>query len=259
MPGESVRPLLLEAARAFNFPVEQVTPLGGATGLTWVFRDHVLRMGDGSRLDVEEAAIKTAAAQMPVSDVLDRVDLPNGKAVLLLTLLPGHPAGNLEGLTEARAKERGRVCGRLHARLAETAAPPGIPAEAEKMPVAARGMSDRLLHLDLHPFNVLVEDDRVSGVVDWANAAAGDPLLDRARSWSILTLDPAASARRADARWSALVDGWLEAGQLTVLPSAARTWSCRFMLKDLSRRYRHDQLGAVRAALTDCERALEEE
>jgi aminoglycoside phosphotransferase (APT) family kinase protein len=58
---------------------------------------------------------------------------------------------------------------------------------------AAPPTGDRLLHLDLHPFNVLVDEQGdVSGVLDWANVAGGHPDLDRARSWSILTLDPAA-------------------------------------------------------------------
>lgn len=40
-----------------------------------------------------------------------------------------------------------------------------------------------MLHLDLHPLNVLLgEEGAVTGVLDWANTAAGDPVLDRART-----------------------------------------------------------------------------
>jgi aminoglycoside phosphotransferase (APT) family kinase protein len=96
----------------------------------------------------------------------------------------------------------------------------------------------RLLHLDLHPFNILVSDGaEVTGVLDWANAAAGDPALDRARSWTILNLDPAAQARRAEPGWRALTDGWAESGALDAIPAAACAWACRFMLADLVRRY----------------------
>ena len=42
---------------------------------------------------------------------------------------------------------------------------------------------------------MLVDDaGEVTAVIDWTNAAAGDPQLDAARTWSILTLDPAALA-----------------------------------------------------------------
>jgi aminoglycoside phosphotransferase (APT) family kinase protein len=96
-------------------------------------------------------------------------------------------------------------------------------------------------------------DDEVSGVLDWANAAAGHPVLDRARTFSILTLDPGAVARRVDASWCALVEEWSRAGGLEDLPTAAIAWACRFMLDDLAERYRVDELAAVSAALGNVE------
>ena len=39
-----------------------------------------------------------------------------------------------------------------------------------------------VLHLDLHPLNVIVTPDRGPVVIDWTNAAAGDPALDLART-----------------------------------------------------------------------------
>lgn len=108
----------------------------------------------------------------------------------------------------------------------------------------------RVLHLDLHPFNVLVGDGgQVTGVLDWANAAAGDPDLDRARTWSILALDPAARARRDEPGWAALGQGWAESARLHDVPAACRAWACAFMLDDLSRRYPAGELGHVAAAL----------
>jgi aminoglycoside phosphotransferase (APT) family kinase protein len=44
---------------------------------------------------------------------------------------------------------------------------------------------DRLLHLDLHPMNVMIKDD-APVVIDWSNAAAGDPLTDVALSYVML-------------------------------------------------------------------------
>jgi Phosphotransferase enzyme family len=39
-----------------------------------------------------------------------------------------------------------------------------------------------VLHLDLHPLNVIVTPDRGPVVIDWTNAAAGDPAFDLART-----------------------------------------------------------------------------
>jgi aminoglycoside phosphotransferase (APT) family kinase protein len=57
-----------------------------------------------------------------------------------------------------------------------------IPAP-EKLPAAGPG--DALLHLDLHPENVIVSDHGPV-VVDWTNARRGEPALDVALTWVIL-------------------------------------------------------------------------
>ena len=107
----------------------------------------------------------------------------------------GGPAGELADPEHAAAP--GRACGALHERLAGVAAPAGL----RELP----GRERSLLHLDLHPYNVLVDDDgAVTAVIDWTNAAAGDPQLDAVRTWSILRLDPAALALRTEPGWVAL-------------------------------------------------------
>ncbi len=47
-----------------------------------------------------------------------------------------------------------------------------------------------LLHLDYHPLNVMAEGQNVTGVLDWTNAAAGDPRADFARTYTILRVEP---------------------------------------------------------------------
>jgi aminoglycoside phosphotransferase (APT) family kinase protein len=112
----------------------------------------------------------------------------------------------------------------------------------------------RLLHLDLHPFNLLVDEDgTVTGVIDWANARAGDPVLDRARTWSILALDPMAVAFAAEPAFQALAEGWGEAGSLNDIPAAARAWACRYMAADLSKRYSPAELAHVGRARAQAE------
>jgi Ser/Thr protein kinase RdoA (MazF antagonist) len=196
------------------------------------------RAAVGERVAGEVLAASAAAARVPVPRVLRRIE-----GAVLLELLPGRPAGELDD--PERAAAAGRACGALHGRLAGVAAPAGL----RELP----GRERRLLHLDLHPYNVLVDDaGKVTGVIDWTNAAAGDPRLDAARSWSILTLDPAALARR-DPAWTALTEAWLEAGRLREDEPAARAWACRFMLEDLAKRHDPAGLQHVRGALRNLE------
>jgi aminoglycoside phosphotransferase (APT) family kinase protein len=42
------------------------------------------------------------------------------------------------------------------------------------------------LHGDLHPLNILVNDGRVSGVIDFGDITAGDPASDLSLAWMLL-------------------------------------------------------------------------
>jgi Ser/Thr protein kinase RdoA (MazF antagonist) len=214
-----------------------------------------LRLRPAAALGRELAAWAAARSVVPVPLVVDIVHLEATSAALL-ERLPGRPAGDLAGLAPDEAKRRGLACGRVHPALARVAAPDLLPPAAElvtpSVGAAKAVRGDRLLHLDLHPFNVLVDDgEQVSGIIDWANAAAGNPDLDRARSASIFRWDPAAGARRADPAWAALYDGWEEAGGLLDLPRAALVWAGKYMLADLASRYNEDQLSEISKALDD--------
>jgi len=69
----------------------------------------------------------------------------------------------------------------LHDRLATVPAPDWLADQPEPSghgPCDARSV----LHLDLHPMNVIVTPDRGPVVIDWTNAAAGDPAFDLART-----------------------------------------------------------------------------
>ena len=69
------------------------------------------------------------------------------------------------------------------------------------------------LHVDFHPGNLLVGDDGRLSVLDWTNAAVGDPLIDLGRTFACLqlgaTLHAGAIGRDAiDAWWRGLVAGY---------------------------------------------------
>ena len=67
----------------------------------------------------------------------------------------------------------------LHLRLHDLRAPDFLRAS----PV---GSGDRLLHLDLHPLNVLIGPTGPV-VIDWPNAARGDPLIDVGIAWVLMS------------------------------------------------------------------------
>jgi aminoglycoside phosphotransferase (APT) family kinase protein len=97
-----------------------------------------------------------------------------------------------------RIVQLGHAFGRLQRRMHAVAAPPDLrdnwidwprPCEpwlAERL----RALDDphRLLHLDYHPLNVLAEGGRLTALIDWTNAHAGDPRADVARTLTILRL-----------------------------------------------------------------------
>ena len=77
------------------------------------------------------------------------------------------------------------VLAELHEQLHEIVAPSGLP---------AAGGGDRLLHLDLHPDNVILSPGGPF-VIDWTNARRGDPALDVALTWVILATSGGAFGR----------------------------------------------------------------
>lgn len=92
----------------------------------------------------------------------------------------------VEGPTMARAATQrpwqlahyGRVLADLHRRLHAIPAPDWLPDAAAPGPW--------VVHRDLHPLNVLITSAGPV-VIDWANAARGDPAYDVADAWVLLT------------------------------------------------------------------------
>lgn len=78
----------------------------------------------------------------------------------------------------------------LHDRLHEIDAPAAMPGSTRGLAMDTDG-ARKVLHLDLHPENVVVTDAGAF-LIDWTNAAAGAPEYDVAVSWAIIAgLDPA--------------------------------------------------------------------
>ena len=87
-------------------------------------------------------------------------------------------------------------------------APSRVRARLEKLGDGA----ERLMHLDYHVLNVLVEQGQVSAVIDWASARGGDLRGDVARTVSMLRLDMGRPGLRAawllGPLWRVFEAGW---------------------------------------------------
>jgi aminoglycoside phosphotransferase (APT) family kinase protein len=125
------------------------------------------------------------------------------RAVLLLSWLPGRTMAEEFRTRPWRAWGLGVLFGRMQAAIHAVPAPDVLrqradawiawvgPAE-ESLQARLRATdhrADALLHLDYHPLNVMTDGTRVTGVLDWTNACAGDPRADAARTVTILRVD----------------------------------------------------------------------
>lgn len=106
-----------------------------------------------------------------------------------------------------------------------------------------------LLHLDYHLNNVLVNEQGVTAVLDWANTQAGDPRADFARTYTILRVEPWFKGREPlhislfrrvlERAWRR---GYQKAGGNLDHIAAFYAWAGRAMIRDLSPRIGHTWL-----------------
>jgi aminoglycoside phosphotransferase (APT) family kinase protein len=81
-----------------------------------------------------------------------------------------------------RARRHGRTLAALHDRLHEVEAPPDLP---HLLGQGRSGQGSRVLHMDLHPGNVMLTADGPV-VIDWSNVVAGPPGADVAMATLIM-------------------------------------------------------------------------
>ena len=228
------------AAAGFGLDRSSCAPLGGRSGSAWSDGDVVLRVGEHV---ADEVAGRLGRGRPPSRFP----GFSTGSSAT--TSAPSCSSGSRDDqpaswpwTARPVPQPPAALVAELHDALAKSPAPPGL-----RDAPGADCRERRLLHLDLHPFNVLVDDGgEPTGVIDWANAAAGDPELDRARTWSLLTLDPAARDLGKHPGWATLTEHWLQAGRMHALSAAARIWACRFMLADLAARHSRAELAHIR-------------
>lgn len=94
--------------------------------------------------------------------------------------LPAHPEA-------PRSTFRAEPLSAKRARVEELCSDPRILrifSEAEALP-ALEGPR-RWIHGDLHPLNVVVDEGRLAGVIDWGDVCGGDPAVDYSFCWMVL-------------------------------------------------------------------------
>ncbi|MFB4274490.1 MULTISPECIES: phosphotransferase [unclassified Nonomuraea] len=138
----------------------------------------VRRARDGRSLEREAAVMRHARRQgFPAPKVFD-ADGPD----ILMERVDGPSLMEEMVRDPGRAPEHGRLLASLLSRLGAVRAPGWLQA-ADGCP------GNRLLHLDLHPANVLLTGDGPR-VIDWANAARGAAGADVACTWLVLATVP---------------------------------------------------------------------
>jgi aminoglycoside phosphotransferase (APT) family kinase protein len=248
-------------------PGSTVEPAGGATGQLWKVTapegTFALRTGSAVTIAGQQAVMAVAGqAGMPVPEVI-RCAVMDTDAVLLLSWLQGARLFDALRTNPAGAHELGVLMGEAQRTLHTLAAPPGLRGVVDgpnagwnagtMSPADGLPRGNTLLHLDWHGLNLLVDDGRISGVLDWDNARAGHPLLDIARTYTLLTVEPTFATLQPYERelLATLADGWAtgygEAARS--IPAPCLAWAGRAMLGDLAGRY-----AANLAALADLQR-----
>ena len=144
------------------------------------------------------------------------------RAALLLSWCPGRPMAEELAARPWRAWPLGVLFGRCQAAIHGGPSPEALRAAGrawiewagpDEEALAARlretdPREDSLVHLDYHPLNVMTDGERVTGVLDWTNARAGDPRADYARTLTILRLDSGTASPLVPAVLRAFEVGW---------------------------------------------------
>lgn len=105
-------------------------------------------------------------------------------ADMMMERLHGRTLGAEVNAGAVGIAEAAKILLDLHDRLHEIDAPEDLPGSTRGIEMATAG-TRKVLHLDLHPENVIVTDAGPF-LIDWTNAIAGAPEFDLAVSWAII-------------------------------------------------------------------------
>ena len=239
--------------------VEPVT--GGTDTAIWrvghAGREYALRVfrpGQQETCQRETAAMGAAAGHLSVP-AIHRHGVLGERAALLLDWCPGMTlAPHLQGAS-ADVRKLGLAFGRMQARIHAIPAPDGwqpdgwidrCGTDCQRLPETLRRLSTdrpKLLHLDYHPMNVMTDGSEITAVLDWANAAAGDPRADYARTYTILRFADIGAPGLLQDFAEGWQDGYHETSPCQADMDSFFAWAGAYMVRDLE--HKIDQLAPV--------------
>ena len=270
-PTEGIDPMPILHALSWH-QVSNVQPiLSASDSAVWRmtvdehhFALRLLRAGEDDRARREAVAMDAARATgIPVPGIITAGHW-SGRPAQILEWLPGVPLFEALLAAPERTEQLGYLLGstqaQIHAIPASNLAdlpPQSAVIAACGDPVIAKWLQESspgppmLLHGDYHPLNVLTDGQMITGVLDWANAAAADPRFDQARTCSIILATPLPElpATAANAFRQALMAGWVSGyqaagGQFHEDP-LFMTWAGLFMERDLAHKVNAAELAAI--------------
>lgn len=216
--SSDIEPRRVLDALGFAGASEPVAVPGGWETLLWRFTtpdggEHALRVyclaGAEQAAWRERVAMEACAAAGIATPRVEAAGACEGMPAIVQTWCPGESLMDRISKHPWSMPRLGREFGRLQARLHGIAAPPELAVDAPRdwlsrvLPrhahlaerlLAASTASDRLVHLDYHPLNVIV-DGATTSIIDWAYAAAGDARADLALTAVALEIAPAPRSR----------------------------------------------------------------
>jgi aminoglycoside phosphotransferase (APT) family kinase protein len=222
-------------------------------GKAFALRLH--RPENAAWVDSEVQAMRAArAAGISVPEVHLQGEW-NGRPVLLIDWCEGRTLMQAMRRRPWSIRTLGKRLGHRQAELHQVMYnPPGIDRndwitrfgriddELRERLIDVAAADNRLIHLDFHPLNIMVTGREIGCILDWTNAASGDPRADVARTWAILRLMPLTPGRPEPVTESArklLAAGWLRAyeeraGTLFDMP-LFKAWAGATMVIDMQR------------------------
>ncbi len=208
---QTLDPITILAALGIANPAAVAPAQGGAATAIWRVEHHGgtyalrdFRPGQADTCQREIVAMEAARlAGIPVPTIHAAITWQE-YPVLLLEWCAGEPMWAILQRQPWRVWQLGAMFGRMQATMHRVPAPSDWEHELDawitwvgpdEMEIQDRlRMQSRatpvLLHLDFHPLNVLSDGRRITCVLDWANARAGDPRADVARTYTILRVEP---------------------------------------------------------------------
>ncbi len=235
-----------------------------------VYALRVFRVGEDETCRSEVAAMRAAeAGGVPVPHVVS-VGCWQAHPAVLLSWCTGHTVFDELSVRPWQAWRLGVLAGRTLAAIHQVPAPTVLHEQRDswvdwagpddgplrqRLWELSRTEDDAvLLHLDYHPLNIMTDGTRVTGVLDWENAHAGDPRADLARTVSILLVDargPHGPSGAEQRMRLALARGCLGAyAEVAGVPTgmaAFCAWAGGVMQRDLASKREAIELARIRA------------